>query len=164
MALLRLGNANLEGFLEEIGLRRRTGITCVYSEETPGISASVHGDDVTVQPSREDAEWLTQRFKGNLRNHDADDRRSHRSEEAAPDPQQKGKFPWAFDRRRVKALGLEGASPSPTPGVAATGETKVEHNEGNIDPEWEHEEMTMFRAVAAMLNHLETDPTSRSPP
>ena len=44
------------------------------------------------------------------------------------------------------------------------GETRVEHNEGNIDPELEPEEMTMFRAVAEMLNHLKTDPTSRSPP
>ena len=51
------------GFLEKIGLRRRQGSTCLYSEETRGISAAVHGDDVTVKASREDAEWLTQKFK-----------------------------------------------------------------------------------------------------
>ena len=53
--------------------------------------------------------------------------------------------------------GLEGASPAPTPGVAAKGKTRVEDNEGTIDPEWEHEETTMFRAVAARLNYLSQD-------
>ena len=53
----------LGGFLEEIGLRRRQASTCLYSEEVWGISASVHGDDVTVKASREDAEWLIRKFK-----------------------------------------------------------------------------------------------------
>ena len=48
----------LGGFLEEIGLRRGQASTCLYSEEARGISASFHGDDVTVKASREDAEWL----------------------------------------------------------------------------------------------------------
>ena len=35
----------------------------------------------------------------------------------------------------IKALGLEGASPAPTPGVAAKGETRVD-NKGSVDPSW----------------------------
>ena len=35
----------------------------MYYEEARGISASVHGDDVTVKASREDADWLIQKFK-----------------------------------------------------------------------------------------------------
>ena len=46
------------------------------------------------------------------------------------------------------------ASPAPTPGVAAKGETRVE---GSIDPEMAHGETTMFRAVAARLNFLSQD-------
>ena len=53
----------LGGFLEEIGLRRGHASTCLYSEEARGISASVHGDEVTVKTSREDAEWLIRKFK-----------------------------------------------------------------------------------------------------
>ena len=41
-------------------------------------------------------------------------------------------------REVIKALGLEGASPTSTPGVVAKGETRIEDNEGSIDPE--HEE------------------------
>ena len=44
------------GFLEEVGLRRGQASTYLYSEEARGISASVHGDYVTVKASREDAE------------------------------------------------------------------------------------------------------------
>ena len=36
------------GFFEEIGLRRGQSSTCLYSEEARGISASVHGDGVTM--------------------------------------------------------------------------------------------------------------------
>ena len=57
----------------------------------------------------------------------------------------------------IKAFGLEGASPAPTPGAAAKGETRVEDNEGNTDPELKHEETTMFRAVAARPNCLSQD-------
>ena len=53
----------LGGFLEEIGLRRGEASTCLYSEAARRISASVHGDDVTVKASREDAEWLVRKFK-----------------------------------------------------------------------------------------------------
>ena len=53
----------------------------------------------------------------------------------------------------IKALGVEGASPAPTPGVV----TRIEDNEGNIDPELGQEETTMFRAVAAKLNYLSQD-------
>ena len=49
----------------------------------------------------------------------------------------------------IRALGLEGASPAPTPGVAAKGETRVEDNEDNTDPELGREETTMFRARPA---------------
>ena len=53
----------LGGFLGEIGLRRGQASTCWYSEEARGISASVHGDDVTVEASMEDVEWLFRKFK-----------------------------------------------------------------------------------------------------
>ena len=36
----------------------------------------------------------------------------------------------------IRALGLKGASPAPTPGVAAKGETRVEDNEDSTDPSW----------------------------
>ena len=49
--------------MEEFGLRRGQASTCLYAEEARGISASVHGDDVTVKASREDAEWLIRKFK-----------------------------------------------------------------------------------------------------
>ena len=51
----------------------------------------------------------------------------------------------------IKALELE-ASPAPTPGVAAKGETRVEDNERSIDPG--KRRPPMFRAVAARLNYL----------
>ena len=54
----------------------------------------------------------------------------------------------------VRAVGLTGASPVPTLGVAAKGWTKAEDKEGSIDPELGPEETTMFRAVAARLNDL----------
>ena len=57
----------------------------------------------------------------------------------------------------IKALGLERASPAPTPGVAAKAETRVKENEGSVDPKSGHEETTMFRAVAARLNNLSQD-------
>ena len=68
-------------------------------------------------------------------------------------------------REVVKALGLEGASPAPTPGVTAKGETGVKDDEGSIDPELGADEITVFRAVAAKLNHLlvARRPTVRSP-
>ena len=56
----------------------------------------------------------------------------------------------------IRALGLEDASPAPTPGAAAKGETRVEDNEDSTDPELGHEETTMFRAVAR-LNYLSKD-------
>ena len=77
--------------------------TCLYSEEVRRISASVHGDDVTVKASWEDAEWLIRKFKEGVRDQDADDRRSRGSRQAAPDPQQNGamEFPTALDRSRL---------------------------------------------------------------
>ena len=57
----------------------------------------------------------------------------------------------------IRALGLEGASPALTPGVAAKGETRVEHIEESTDPELGREETTIFRAVAARLNFLSQD-------
>ena len=44
-----------------------------------------------------------------------------------------------------------------TPGLVAKGETRVEDNEGSINPEFGHEETTMIRAVAARLNFLSQD-------
>ena len=57
----------------------------------------------------------------------------------------------------IKTLGLEGTSPAPTPAEAAKGETRVEENEGSVDPHLGHEETTMFRAVAARLYDLSQD-------
>ena len=57
--LLKTGNASFE----EVGLRKVQASTCLYSEKARGISASVHGDDVTVKALREDAEWLIRKFK-----------------------------------------------------------------------------------------------------
>ena len=57
----------------------------------------------------------------------------------------------------IKASGLEGASPAPTPGVAARGKTRVKEKEGSVDPGLGHEETTFFRAVAARLNYLSQD-------
>ena len=54
-------------------------------------------------------------------------------------------------------MGLEGACPAPTPGAVAKGETRIEDNEGSINPELGQEETNMFRAVAARLNYLVQD-------
>ena len=56
-------DCELGGLVEEIGLRRGKASTCSHSEETRGISASIHGDDVTAKACREEAEWLIQKFK-----------------------------------------------------------------------------------------------------
>ena len=46
--------------MEEIGLRRdKRARACAPKR----ISASVHGDDVTVKASRENVEWLIQKFE-----------------------------------------------------------------------------------------------------
>ena len=126
-----------------------------------GISALVHGDDDTVKASREDAEWLIRKFKERY------EIKTQMIGEAADLDKQlqilNRTVRWSSrglwieaDPRHVKevirALGLEGASPAPTPGVAAKGETRVEDNEGSIDLELGREETTMFRAVAARLN------------
>ena len=91
----------LGGCLEEIGLRRGQASTCLYAEEARGISASVHGDDVTVKASREDAEWLIQKFKERYEMKTQMIGEAG-SREAAPDPQQNGavEFPRALDRSR----------------------------------------------------------------
>ena len=131
-----------------------------------GISASVRGVDVTVKASREDAEWLIRKFKERY------EIKTQMIGEAADLDKQlqilKRTVRWSSrglwmdaDPRHVKevirALGLEGASPAPTPGVAAKGETRVEDNEDSTDPELGREETTMFRAVAARLNYLSQD-------
>ena len=156
----------LGGFLEEIGLRRWQASTCLYSEEARGISASVHGDDVTVKASREDAEWLIQKFtercvvQTQMIGEAADLNKQLQILNRTVRWSSRGLWIEA-DRRRVKdvikALGLEGASPAPTPGVVAKGETRVEDNDGSVDPELGQEETTMFRAVAARLNYLSQD-------
>ena len=120
----------LGGFLEEIGLRRgqAKASTCLYSEEARGIRASVHRDDVTVKASREDAEWLIRKFKEKY-----EIKTQMIGEVADLDKQLQilnRTVRWSSpglwidaDPRHVKevirALGLKGASPAPTPGVAA---------------------------------------------
>ena len=49
--------------LKKSGLRNGQASTCSYSEDALGVSASVHGDNVTVKASREDAERLIRKFK-----------------------------------------------------------------------------------------------------
>ena len=112
----------LGGFLEEIGLRRGQASTCLNAEEARGISASVHGDDVTVKASREDGEWLIRKFKERY------EIKTQMIGEAADLDKQleilDRTVRWSSrvlrietEPRRVKevirALGLEGASPSP---------------------------------------------------
>ena len=120
----------LGSFLEEIGLRRGQASTCLHSEEARGISASVHGDDVTVKASREDAEWLIRKFKERyeiktqmigeavdlnkqLQILNRTVRWSSRGLWIEADPR--------HVKEVIKALGLEGASPAPTPRVVAKG-------------------------------------------
>ena len=122
----------LGGYLEEIGLRRGQASTCLYSEEVRGISASVHGDDVTVKASREDAEWLIKEFKKRY------EIKRHVKEV-------------------IKALGLEGASPAPHARSSSQGRDQGRRHKGSVDAELGHEETTMFRAVAARLNYLTQD-------
>ena len=144
-------------------MRRGQASTCLYSEEARGISASVHGDDVTVKASREDAEWLIRKFKERC------EIKTQMIGEASDLDKQlqilNRTVRWSSQglwieadprhvREEIKALGLEGASPAPTRGVVAKGETRIEDNEGSIDPELGQEETTMFRAVAARLNFL----------
>ena len=139
---------------------------CLCSEEARVVSASVHGDDVTVKASSEDAEWLIQKFK------ERNEIKTQMIGEAVDLIKQlqilNRTVRWSSRRlwieadprhgkEVIKALGLEGASPVPTPGVAAKVETTVEDNDGSIDPELGHEETTMFRAVAARLNCLSQD-------
>ena len=50
VTLLKTGKVSIGGFLEEVGLRRGQASTCLCSDEARRISASVHGDDVTVKP------------------------------------------------------------------------------------------------------------------
>ena len=136
----------------------------MYSEEARGISASVHGDDVTVTASREDADWLIRKFKERY------EIKTQMIGEAADLDKQlqilnrtvrwSSRGLWIeadprHAREAIKALGLEGASPATAPGLAAKGETRVEDNEDSTDPELGHEETTMFRAVAARLNHFD---------
>ena len=166
VTLLKTWNASFGGFLEEIGLRRRQASTSLYSEETRGISALVHGDGVTVKASREDAEWLIQKFEERY------EIKTQMIGEAADLNKQlqilNRTVRWSSrelwieaDPRHVKevikASGLQGASPAPTPGVAAKGETRAEDSEDSIELELGHEETTMFRAVAARLNCLSQD-------
>ena len=113
----------LGGFLEEVGLRRGQASKCLYFEELRGISASVHGDDVSVKASREDAEWLIRKFKERY------EIKTKMIGEAADLDKQlqilnrtvrwssRGLWPEADPRHVkevIKALGLEGASPAPT--------------------------------------------------
>ena len=102
----------------------------LYSEEARGIRAPVHGDDVTVIASMENAEWLLRKFRERY-----ETKKQMIGEAADLDKQlqilnrtvrwsSRG-FWMESDPRHVKevikASGLEGASPAPTPGVAAKG-------------------------------------------
>ena len=122
----------LGGFLEEVGLRRGQASTCLYSEELRGISASVLGADVTVKASREDAEWLIEEryeIKTQMIGEAADLDKQLQILNRTVRWSSRGFWTEADPRHVkevIKALGLEGASPAPTPGVAAKDETRVE--------------------------------------
>ena len=57
---------------------------CLYSEEARGISASVHGDDVTVKGSREDAEWQITNLRRERNSFDLDVRITAGSRKKSP--------------------------------------------------------------------------------
>ena len=156
----------LRGFLEEFVFRRRGVSTRLHSEETREISASVHGNDVTVKASREDADWLIQKFeestkvKTQMIGKAADLNKPLQILNRTVRWSSRGL--WAEEHLRhvkevVNALGLENASPAPTTEVTAKGETRVKDDEGSISPELGPEETTMFRAVAARLKYLWPD-------
>ena len=132
----------LGGFLEEIGLRKGQASTCRHSEKARGISASVHGDDVSVKASREDAEWLIRKFKeryeiktqmiGEAADLDKQQQILNRTERWSS----RGLWTEADPRHVkevIKALGLEGASPAPTQ-KWPRGETRIEDNERQRRP------------------------------
>ena len=119
-------------------------------KEARAIIASVHGDDVTVKASREDAEWLIPSVQRKVRDEDADDRRSRGSGQAAPDPQQNGGLWIEADPRHVKeVIHWDSEVPAQPPREG----TRVEDNEGSIDPE-----LGMYRAVAARPNYSQDRP------
>ena len=105
-----------------IGLRRGQASACLYSEEAKGVCASVHGDDVTVRASREDAEWLIQKLKKRC------EIKTQMIGETADLDKQLQILNWTVRwstrglwieaeprhvKEVIKALGLEGASPAP---------------------------------------------------
>ena len=138
----------------------------MYSEEARGISASVRGDNVTVEASREDAERLIRKFKERYQiktqmiGEAADLDKQLQALNRTVRWSSRGLWIGADPRHVkevIKALGLEGVSRAPTPRVASKLQTRVEENEGSVDPELAREETTMFRAVAARLNCLSQD-------
>ena len=124
---LKPGNASLEASWRRLacaGDKRARACT----PKRRGISASVHGDDVTVKASREDAEWLIRKFKERY------EIKTQMIGEASDLDKQlqilNGTVRWSSRglrieaaqrhvREVIKALGLEGACPAPTPGVVA---------------------------------------------
>ena len=104
-----------------------------------------HGDDVTVKTSRDDADRLIQKFKERY------EIKTQTIGEAADLVKQlqilnrtvrwTSRGLWiegdpCHVHEVIEAWGLEGASPAPTPRVAAKGETRVEDNESSIDPDF----------------------------
>ena len=113
-------------------MRRGQASKCLYFEELRGISASVHGDDVSVKASREDAEWLIRKFKERY------EIKTQMIGEAADLDKQ-----LQISTERCDGV-LEGFGQKQTRGMCT-------------DPELGHEETTMFRSVAARLNDLSQD-------
>ena len=166
MTLLKTGNASLEASWRRLacaGGKRGCANTSKRREESALRSMVMTS---LSRPPAKIAEWLIQKFKERY------EIKTQMIGEAVDLNKQlqilnrtarwSSRGLWIeADARHVKevikALGLEGASPAPTPGVAAKGETRVEDNDGSIDPELVHEETTMFRAVAARLNCLSQD-------
>ena len=154
--LLKTGKASLEA-----SWRR---LACAEDKRARACTPKRRGE--SALQSMEDAEWLIRKFKERY------EVKTQMIGEAADLDKQlqilnrtvrwSSRALWIeADPRHVKevikALGLEGASPAPTPGVAVKGETRVEDSEGSTGPELVREENTMFRAVAARMNYLSQD-------
>ena len=145
VTLLKTGNASLEASWRRLVCAGDKRARSFSPKRRGGISASVRGGDITVKASSEDAEWLIQKFKERYKI------KTQMIGEAADLDKQlqilirtvrwSSRGLWIeADPRRVreviKALGLEGARPAPTPGVAAKGRPGSNTTKAASTPCW----------------------------
>ena len=171
VTLLKTGNASLEASWRGLAC---AGDTCLCSEELRGISASVHGDDVTIQASREDAEWPIRKFKERIEittqmiGEAADLDKHLQILNRTVRWSSRGLWIEAHPRllkEVIKALGLEVASPAPTPGVAAKGRPGSKTTKTAPTPNWGmRRPPCSVRSWRGRTSCPNTGPTLRSPP